>query len=83
MEKKKSKKRTLEVVKELLATMVNKNRWRNISHGKSLAKCTFLDPPFKTIPFSTNDTLSENIKTEVTDEVASIIQQIIGKQLQT
>jgi len=71
--------RTHEVVNSISNAMKNKNSWGNIYLSKTLAKCTFLDPRFKSILFSSNSSLSENIKMEITDEVISIIQHIRSK----
>jgi len=58
--------------------MNSKNSWGSINHSKTLAKCTFLDPRFKNIPLSSssNPSLSENIITEITDDVTGIIQKL-------
>lgn len=71
--------RTHEVVNSISNAMKNKNSWGNIYLSKTLAKCTFLDPRFKSILFSPNPSFSENIKMEITDEVTSIIQHIRSK----
>lgn len=68
--------RTHQVVNSLLTAMKNKNSWGNIYHSKTLAKCTFLDPRFKNILLSSNPSLSENIKTEIIDDVTGIIQKL-------
>jgi len=56
--------------------MKNKHSWGSVHHSKTLAKCTFLDPRFKNILISSNPSLSENIKTEITDDVTGIIQKL-------
>ncbi|XP_022177733.1 zinc finger BED domain-containing protein 6-like [Myzus persicae] len=71
--------RTHEVVNSISNAMKNKNSWGNIYLSKTLAKCTFLDPRFKSILFSPNPSFSENIKMEITDEFTSIIQHIRSK----
>ncbi|XP_008178823.1 zinc finger BED domain-containing protein 4-like [Acyrthosiphon pisum] len=71
--------RTHKVVNSISNAMKSKTSWGNIYLSKTLAKCTFLDPRFKNILFSSNPSFTENIKTEITDEVTHIIQNIRSK----
>lgn len=75
MKTKPFKTRVNDVIKNLQAAMINKNSWGNIYHSKTLVKCTFLDPRFKNFLFSSNPSLCESIKLDITDDVSGIIQK--------
>lgn len=51
--------------------MVNKDRWGSIEQSKTLRCCTFLDPRFKDISFSTS--IKQCIKNDITEKVCKII----------
>lgn len=51
--------------------MVNKDRWGSIEQSKTLRYCTFLDPMFKDVLFSTS--IKQSTKSEITEQVSNII----------
>jgi len=53
--------------------MENQDVWKNVNKSKALCRCTFLDPRFKTIPFSNNFSLLKTTKNDITEKIADII----------
>lgn len=63
--------RVNSVLEKLISEMVNKDRWRSIEQSKTLRYCTFLDPRFNDVLFSTS--IKQCNKTEITEQVSNII----------
>jgi len=60
-------------IQALVNEMNNRQTWGNIERSKTLARCTFLDPRFKTVPFSNNSVALESVKQNVIELTAKII----------
>jgi len=59
------------VLQKLISEMVNKDRWGSIEQSKTLRCCTFLDPRFKDVSFSTS--VKQLTKNDITEQVSRII----------
>lgn len=65
--------RTLGLVNSLLNGMRERQNWGNIDNSKTLKRCTFLDPRFKTIPFIYNENMLNSVKNDIVELTARII----------
>lgn len=60
-------------IQSLINEMNNRQTWGNIERSKTLARCTFLDPRFKTVPLTNNSTALETVKKDIIELIAQII----------
>lgn len=69
-------------IQSLVNEMNNRQTWGNIERSKTLARCTFLDPNFKTVPFSNNSVALESVKKNIIELTAQIISLRISEVLE-
>ncbi|XP_060879011.1 E3 SUMO-protein ligase ZBED1-like [Metopolophium dirhodum] len=65
--------RVLKVAEQLLANMNTRDAFKHSEKSGTLARCTFLDPRFKHIPFSHSTTLMNTTKNDVIEKTLEII----------
>lgn len=65
--------RVLKVAEQLLANMNTRDAFKHSEKSGTLARCTFLDPRFKHIPFSHSTTLMNTTKNDVIEKTSEII----------
>jgi len=61
----------INVLQQLLSGMNHRDRWGVIENSKTLVRCTFLDPRFKSITLS--DSMQQSVKNDVIELTAEII----------
>lgn len=65
--------RVLKVAEQLLSNLNSRDAFKHSEKSGTLARCTFLDPRFKHIPFSHSTTLMNTTKHDVIEKTSEII----------